>query len=62
MADEWKEELLCPKCRKTGMVSLYQRRDFEPPTVESLPHGFKIVDTHFGSVFYCEDCDIEVMP
>jgi hypothetical protein len=45
------EELPCPKCRKTGMVSLDPREDFEPPSVESFPDGFKIADIHFGPVF-----------
>jgi hypothetical protein len=62
MVDEWNEELRCPKCSKTGMASLSQPNDFDPPSVQAVPVGFRAVDNEFGPAFYCEHCNVEVMP
>ena len=62
MSDEWNEKLRCPKCGKTGMAGLSQRKDDDPPSVQCVPEGFKVADNRFVPVFYCEDCNVEVMP
>jgi hypothetical protein len=60
--EEWNEKLRCPNCGKTGMASLAQGNDDDEPSVQSVPDGFKAVDTRFGPAFYCENCDVEVDP
>jgi hypothetical protein len=62
MSDEWKEELRCPECAKTGVASLSQSENADIPTVRSVPDGFKVVTTQYGPNFYCATCDIEAAP
>ncbi len=62
MNDEWNERLQCPKCRNSGMVGLLQRRGDATPSVLPLSDGFKAVDSQYGPIFYCEGCDLEVLP
>ena len=62
MTDEWNEKLTCPRCRKTGMASLFQHDGNTSPSIEFVPAGFKVINAQFGSTFYCIDCDTEVMP
>jgi hypothetical protein len=59
--DDWKEELRCPKCGKTGMASLSQDDD-SIPTVKSIPDGFKVVATQYGPDFQCTMCNVAVVP
>jgi hypothetical protein len=61
-SDEWKEDLRCPECGKTGVASLSQGEDADMPTIHIVPDGFKIVTTQYGPDFYCVTCDIEVAP
>jgi hypothetical protein len=58
---DWNENIQCPECRKTGMVSLSQRSD-ELPSVLSIAQGFRADATKFGPVFYCEGCNVKVIP
>ncbi len=62
MTDRWNERLRCPKCLKTGMVSLTQVEDDEMPTVGDIADGFKVVQTQYGPSFRCEDCGVKVVP
>jgi hypothetical protein len=62
MADQWNEKLRCSKCRKTGIASLSQGERDNTPTVESIPNGFKVVQTEYGPDFRCGACDIAVDP
>jgi hypothetical protein len=62
MIDEWNERITCPKCHQTGQASLSQRKNDDVPSVQSLHEGFKVVDTQFGPTFYCDGCDVEVLP
>ena len=62
MTDEWNEELRCPECGKTGVVSLSQGGGADIPTVHSVPDGFKVVSTQYGPDFHCRTCDIPVVP
>ena len=62
MNDEWNEKLRCPNCRSTGMVGLLQRQGDSIPFVLSLSDGFKVVDSQYGPTFYCDSCDVEVLP
>jgi len=60
--DEWNEQLRCPNCHKTGMVSLSQGQNDEIPTVHAISDGFNIVATQYGPDFHCTGCDITVDP
>ncbi len=60
--DEWNEELRCPECGNTGMVSLSQPKDADMPTVHSVPDGFEVIPTEYGPNFHCTTCNIEVVP
>ena len=62
MADQWNEQLRCPQCRNAGMASLSQFKDANMPTVDSVPHGFKAVQTEYGPDFHCGTCNIRVAP
>jgi hypothetical protein len=62
MTDEWNEKLRCPICEKTGMASLSQGKHDDMPTVQSVPHGFKVVTTEYGPDFHCETCNVVVDP
>jgi hypothetical protein len=62
MVDEWNERLLCPKCGKTGMASLFQREGTDIRSVQGVPDGFKIVATSCGPDFHCTACNVAVVP
>ena len=62
MTDQWKERLRCPQCRDTGMASLSQFKDAQTPTVDSVPDGFKAVQTEYGPDFHCETCNVPAVP
>jgi hypothetical protein len=60
-ADEWNEQLRCPKCGKTGMASLSQDDD-AMANVHSVPDGFEVVATPHGPDFRCTTCNVPVVP
>ena len=62
MADEWNEQLRCPKCSKTGMASLSQEFDSDLVIVHSVPDGFKVVAAQYGPDFKCTTCNVAVLP
>jgi hypothetical protein len=62
MTDHWNEQLRCPQCRNTGMVSLSQFKDADMPTVESITDGFKIMQTEYGPDFHCRTCNVPSAP
>jgi hypothetical protein len=62
MNDEWKEDLRCPECDKTGTASLSQDDGADTPTVLSVPDGFKVISTQYGPGFHCSSCNIAVAP
>jgi hypothetical protein len=62
MTDEWKEDLRCPECGKTGIASLSQREGADIPTILSVPDGFKVISTEYGPDFHCGTCNIAVAP
>jgi predicted RNA-binding Zn-ribbon protein involved in translation (DUF1610 family) len=61
MADEWNEKIHCPNCGRLGIASLSED-DNDALTVQSVPGGFKVIQTQYGPAFYCADCDVEVDP
>jgi hypothetical protein len=61
MPNRWSEELRCPQCSQTGIVSLSQSRDCAIPTVDRAADGFKTVQSEYGPNFHCGVCDIPVM-
>jgi hypothetical protein len=54
MTDDWNEKLRCPNWRKTGIVSLHQGKSGDTPTVQSVPDGFKVVNTLYGPISIAE--------
>jgi hypothetical protein len=48
MIDRWNERLHCPRCRKTGSVSLFQDQDDSTPTADRISDGFRVVKTECG--------------
>jgi hypothetical protein len=62
MTDQWNEQLQCPQCRQTGLVSLSQSADAEMPIVDRVSDGFKAIQTDYGPNFHCGACDIPVDP
>jgi hypothetical protein len=61
MADEWNENLKCPRCQKRGIARLRQAED-EMPTALDVPDGFKVVKGRYGIDFHCESCKVPVLP
>ena len=62
MDDGWTEKLLCPDCRKTGVVDLILREDEEIPTVRNISESFRVVAGEHGPSFRCAACDVEARP
>jgi hypothetical protein len=60
LIDQWDEKLRCQKCGRTGMASLFQDDGAHTPTVQSVPDGFKVVQTEYGPDFHCGACEIAV--
>jgi hypothetical protein len=42
------------------MAAMTQDQEADRPTVQSVPDGFKVVQTKHAPTFYCETCDVEV--
>ena len=62
MSDHWIEEVCCPRCRRTGKVSLSQATAFAIPTVDQVADGFETVQTKYGPHFHCGLSGIPVIP
>jgi hypothetical protein len=60
MDDQWSEELRCPQCRNTGMVSLSHFKGAYVPVVNDVSDGFKVVQTEYGINFACSPCNVSV--
>jgi hypothetical protein len=60
--DHWVEILRCPQCEKTGPAELSQMNGSLDIKVDSLPEGFKLVESEYGIDFYCSSCDCRVDP
>jgi predicted RNA-binding Zn-ribbon protein involved in translation (DUF1610 family) len=59
--DNWVENLRCPRCQKTGAARLSQR-DGWSAHVDSVPDGFKVIQSEHGSNFRCSSCGIPAEP
>src|SRR6266850_725750 len=59
--DRWVENLRCPICRKTGAARLSQADGWNVH-MDSVPEGFKVVGSRYGSNFYCTSCNCPVEP
>jgi hypothetical protein len=57
----WVEHLRCPTCRKTGDAELFEVSPFNN-RLSRISDGFKVVTVQYGKEFYCETCDIPVVP
>jgi hypothetical protein len=59
--DHWVENLSCPRCGKIGKADLSTADDqswiVRP---DSIPVGFKVVETGNSKNFYCALCDCPV--
>ena len=62
MTDEWKEQLRCPMCGKTGMASVSQDDESAIPIVQTVPDGFRVVARRYGPNFECDACNVAVVP
>jgi hypothetical protein len=62
MIDQWNEPLRCPRCRKTGSVSLFQDQGEDMPTADRISHGFTVRQTEYGPIFQCRICDVLTDP
>jgi hypothetical protein len=56
--DRWVENLRCPQCGKVGQAEL-SMADGQSWIVrpDSIPSGFKVVESENGRNFYCAFCD-----
>ena len=65
-ADHWVEVLRCPRCKELGSAELSQANGQafhdgdQDVRVDSLPDGFKVIQTEYGINFYCSSCDCPV--
>jgi hypothetical protein len=59
--DRWVENLRCPQCGKIGVAEL-SMTDAQSWIVrpDSIPAGFKVVESENGRNFYCVFCDLPV--
>jgi hypothetical protein len=62
MDDQWSEELRCPQCRNTGIVSLSHFKGAYVPVVDSVSDGFRAVQTEYGPNFECGVCNVAAEP
>jgi hypothetical protein len=53
--EHWVENLCCPQCGKTGPDSFDIR-------VDSVPEGFRVIESLHAITFYCSSCDVPVDP
>ncbi len=65
--DHWAEDLRCPRCKKTGTAQLSQANgqafhDGEQDVrVDSLPDGFKVIQTDCVSMLFVRLPDATLM-
>jgi hypothetical protein len=52
--DHWVENHRCPKGRRC--------RAFADGGWDSVPEGFRVVESEHGITFYCSSCDVPVDP
>jgi hypothetical protein len=61
--EHWIENLMCRRCSKDGIAVLStENRSSWIVQVESVPEGFRVVQSDNGSNFYCSSCDRPVEP
>ena len=61
--DSWVEKLRCPNCRKTGEAQLSAADEYSwEVLVDSVPEGFKVIQSGGVSSIYCSSCDNPVEP
>lgn len=59
--DRWVENLTCLQCGKTGSAELSTAdRQSWAVRVDSIPEGFKVIESEISSNFYCGFCDCPV--
>jgi hypothetical protein len=61
--EHWIENLMCRRCSKDGIAVLSTEDKLSwIVQVESVPEGFRVVQSENGSNFYCSSCDRPVEP
>jgi hypothetical protein len=61
--EHWIESLVCRHCRKEGIAVLSTEDKFSwIVQVESVPKGFRVIQSENGSNFHCSSCDCPVEP
>jgi hypothetical protein len=59
--EHWVENLCCPQCGKTGAADLSMDDSFDM-RVDSVPEGFRVIESLHGITFYCSSCNVPVDP
>jgi hypothetical protein len=61
--EHWIENLICRRCSKDGIAVLStEDRLSWIVQVESVPKGFRVIQSENGSNFYCSSCDRPAEP
>jgi hypothetical protein len=59
--DRWVEKLRCPNCGNTGAARLSQADGWHAH-MDSVPEGFKVIQSGNSSNFYCDFCECAAEP
>jgi hypothetical protein len=61
--DHWIEYLSCRRCQTSGIAVLSTEDKLSwIVQVESVPNGFRVIQSENGSNFCCSSCDRPVRP
>jgi hypothetical protein len=61
--EHWIENLMCRRCEKDGVAVLSTEDKLSwIVQVESVPEGFRVIQSEYGSSFYCSSCDGPIEP
>jgi hypothetical protein len=61
--DSWVENLRCPECGKAGKAELSMADGVSwAVRPDSIPVGFKVIESENSKNFYCATCDSPVEP
>jgi hypothetical protein len=59
--DHWVEYLSCRRCQTSGELSTEDKLSWIVK-VETVPEGFRVIQSDNGSNFYCSSCGRAVEP
>ena len=61
-SDHWVEILRCPQCRGTGIAALSEGETALEDRADTVPAGFKVLQSPHGIRFYCIACNVAAEP